>query len=78
MKEMKLKPHIQLSEFFTQIKNCEGNVYFVTNTGNHINLKPTISQIFFQVSFISREELTNGYIYCNNQPDYVLIDNFLE
>lgn len=74
----KLKHNTFLPDFYAQIDSCTRDVYFITNEGNRINLKNVMSQIFFQTTFAHCEEVAHGYVYCQNQLDYDLLDNFLE
>lgn len=74
----KIKANIYLPDLYSQIDICTRDVYFITNEGNRINLKNILSQIFFQTTFAHSKEAVQGYVYCQNQLDYELLDNFLE
>ncbi len=78
MKQKNLKPNTYLPDFFSKIEDCIGEVYYITNEGNRINLKSLMSQIFFQTTFVYNEEATDGHVHCHKPADYALLGDFLE
>ena len=78
MKQKRIKPNIDFSDFFSRVGDCAGEVYFITSAGNRINLKSFMSQIFFQTTFVHNVAAADGHVHCHKPADYALLGDFLE
>ena len=74
----RIKSDISLTDFYSNIAQCTKDVYYISVNGDRLNLKNVLTQIFVQTMLSSSNERTDGYIYCLDENDYVLLDNFLE
>ena len=74
----RIKSDISLTDFYSNIAQCTKDVYYISANGDRLNLKNVLTQIFVQTMLSSSNERTDGYIYCLDENDYVLLDNFLE
>ncbi len=72
---MVLKKGIDYKGFFTNINMCEKDVWLLTEQGDKLNLKSTLSQYVF---IVLRDEVgINGIVYCDEASDYKYIYKYL-
>lgn len=78
MKPKRLKANISLSAFFTDAQSCIGTVFFVTESGDQLNMKTTLSQFLFTTTLSNATEPVIGKIHCSVESDYKRLQNYLE
>ena len=66
---MKLTKQTDLVAFLKTVNCCEGDVYFSSVQGDHLNLKSVLSQYLFSVAAGDREFLLTGEIVCEDEAD---------
>lgn len=74
---MKLKRLEDYLEFMEAVQGCEGDVYFNSAEGDHLNLRSTFCQYLFAAVCGDREFLTQGEIVCAKESDYTNLLPFL-
>lgn len=74
---MKLKKGVDLVALLEEIKTCQGEVCFVTDEGDRLNLKSMLSQYLFVALTGKSKLLEQGRVNCENQQDYRLLEHFL-
>lgn len=78
MNPKRLKANISLSAFFTAAQSCVGTVYFVTEDGDQLNMKTTLSQFLFTTTVSNATEPVEGLIHCSVERDYERLKEYLE
>lgn len=78
MNPKRLKTNISLSNFFNTAQACVGTVYFVTEDGDQLNMKTTLSQFLFTTTVFNAEEPIEGLIHCSVERDYERLKEYLE
>lgn len=73
---MKLIANIDVQTFFKVIAQCNGDVFFHSEEGDHLNLKSTLSQYIFAVIESGGKLLTSGEIICTNVKDEEKLKDF--
>ena len=58
-----------LKEFMKVLNSCEGDVYMVTDEGDRLNLKSTLSQLLGFSALIEGGTVTKARIECTNKED---------
>ncbi len=74
---MKLKQGIDFSAFLHSAKKCRGEIWFVTEDGDQLNLKSLLSEYLFVTAAISSKVAEHGYIKCQLSEDFVCIQKYL-
>lgn len=74
---MKLKPDINIPDFFKAIKACQGNIYFKTDEGDILNLNSALSQWIFITVMDSKDFLLKGNIECTEPDDRKILAEYL-
>ena len=76
---MFLKPNISIVEFLRATNCCTGNVYFLTDSGDRLNLKSELTKYLFLSLAMSdgSAHLLCGKVYCTDAGDYGKLDCFL-
>jgi hypothetical protein len=74
---MKLKHLENYLEFMEAVQGCEGEVYFNSAEGDHLNLRSTFCQYLFAAACGDRDFLTQGEILCARESDYEKLAAFL-
>ena len=74
---MKLKHLENYLEFMEAVRGCEGEVYFNSAEGDHLNLRSTFCQYLFAAVCGDRDFLTQGEILCSRESDYEKLAAFL-
>lgn len=78
MKPQKLKSTISYAAFFSTIHSCKGTVDFITDRGDRLNLKSTLSQLVFTTIIEENDANLTGWIQCSDKQDYELLKNYLK
>ena len=74
---MKLKNLENYLDFMQAVQDCEGEVYFNSAEGDHLNLRSTFCQYLFAAVCGDRDFLTQGEILCSRESDYEKLAAFL-
>lgn len=61
--------NVKLQEFMKVLDTCEGKVYMVTDEGDRLNLKSTLSQMLGFSALIEGGTVTKARIECSNPED---------
>lgn len=77
MKPKKFRKNISYQAFFADVQSCRGTVYFMTDAGDQLNMKTTLSQLLFTAKIADFEEPMIGKIHCSEERDYELLKNYL-
>ena len=56
MKPKKFRPNISYQAFFSDVQSCRGTVYFMTDAGDQLNMKTTLSQLLFTAKLEDEDE----------------------
>lgn len=74
---MKLKKGVSLSSFLKEVQHCSGEVTFQTREGDCLNLKSVLTTYIFITLMMDPEILDSGWVTCEKDPDYSLLDKYL-
>jgi hypothetical protein len=74
---MKIKNDIDINQFFQSIKKCNGEVFFDTDDGNHLNLKSQLSQFFLAILYAKNKDLLGGEIHLTDPSDSSVLHSYL-
>lgn len=66
---MKLKPDIDLPEFFHAVHTCRGEVLFETPEGDRLNLKSALSQFVFTAAVAGQLRALNGRLSYDQEDE---------
>ena len=77
MKPKKFKPNISYQAFFADVHSCRGTVYFMTDAGDQLNMKTTLSQLLFTTKVTDGDFQITGKIHCSEERDYELLKRYL-
>lgn len=61
--------NVDVSEFLEVLDSCEGSVYLLTNEGDKVNLKSTLSRLVGLTRLIEGGKITEACIICKNPSD---------
>ena len=61
--------NFDLKEFMKVLNSCDGEVYMVTDEGDRLNLKSTLSQLLGFSALIEGGTVTKARIECTNKED---------
>ncbi|MBR1758290.1 MAG: hypothetical protein IJ744_06125 [Lachnospiraceae bacterium] len=75
---MRLKEMKEYLSFMEAVKKCQGEVFFDSSEGDHLNLKSTLSRYVFAVICNDKDLLSKGRIVCTEKSDYERLEAFLE
>ena len=60
---------IDVPAFLKVLDECKGNIYLVTNEGDHLNLKSKLSQLVGLTKLIEGGQIAQAFIICDNPED---------
>lgn len=75
---MKIKTNVDLEEFFVQVQQCAGEIWFLSKEGDRLNLGSCLSQCIFTAAFLENPVLLSGEIFCENPTDIETLKSYLE
>lgn len=75
---MKLKAHMDFTMFLHQVRQCTGEVSFVTQDGDRLNLKSVLSEYLFLSAAIASDLIGRGHLEFANPEDETLLEAFRE
>ncbi len=75
---MHLKKGIPLSSLLQRVRLCAGQVWFLTDQGDRLNLKSTLSEFVFLSAAISSSLAEHGVLELQNDADRALLEEYLE
>lgn len=73
---MKIKSNVNVINFLSAVSQCHSDVYFITEEGDNLNLKSTLSQFIFTSVLANAEILENAHIECHNPDDFDRLKDF--
>ena len=68
--------NLDAEKFLAVLDTCEGNVYLVTNEGDRLNLKSTLSQLLGLTKLIRNGKIAEASIFCDNKNDETKLFRF--
>ena len=74
---MKLRHLEHYRDFMEAVQKCEGEVWFDSAEGDHLNLKSTFCQYLFAAVCGDKDYLTTGEIICSKASDYERLGAYL-
>ncbi len=75
---MKLKEKIDMIQFLRNIQKCSSDVWFLSDEGDRLNLKSTLSQYIFSSITNQQKMIQSGNIECADEGDYQVLGAFLK
>lgn len=75
---MKLKENFDLVSFFENIKKCSGEVIFVSDQGDRLNLKSQLSKYIFIAAKQDSALLAKSTLLLSAKSDVQYLEHFLE
>lgn len=73
---MELRESIDYPAFWKAVKACEGDVIFITDDGDRLNLKSTLCQLVLTVYLSGRKHSFHGSILCEFGNDARILREF--
>ena len=59
---MKVRKNADIIQFLKEVRNCPGGVFFVSDSGDRLDLKSVLSQYIFSVA-VNQEKMREGGDY---------------
>lgn len=75
---MNLRKNINITDFLSAVKNCEGDVTFHTSAGDCLNLKSVLSCIVFTSAVLRKADIMKSWIALTKKSDYILLQDYLQ
>ncbi len=77
---MKLKEGIRPVSFLEAVRQCQGDVYFLTEHGDCLNLKSQLTRYVFLAATADETQslIENGSVRCSAPADYQLLAPYLK
>lgn len=72
---MSFKLNVDYRDFFDNVNQCKDEVWLLTDGGDKLNLKSTLSQYVYVV--MNGELNIGGTVYCEDSQDYSFLESFL-
>lgn len=73
---MKLKADINVPVFLQAVQACNGDVCFVTQEGDSLNLKSALSKFVFTAVIAGKLQKLEGSITVQNPQDAILLRDY--
>lgn len=73
---MKLNPDANIPAFLQAVQSCEGEVCFVTQDGDILNLKSALSQFVFTAVVAGKLRELDGHVTVEKKQDEALLQNY--
>ena len=67
---------LDVNELLLAIDSCKGDVYFVTNEGDKINMKSQLCRVIGILRVIEGGQFSGGRFECQHQEDASLLFRF--
>ena len=77
MKPKKFRKNISFQAFFADVQSCRGTVYYMTDAGDQLNMKTTLSQLLFTARIAESDDPITGKIHRPEERDYELLKRYL-
>lgn len=74
---MKLKENIDYSEFLKAIPQCTGEILLITEDGDRLNLKSTLSQFVFIAAIHGQFRFSRATLELTNPDDLEVVKSFV-
>lgn len=75
---MKFKKGADILKFMEDVQSCSGDIFFISQEGDRLDLKSTLSQFLFASVCSDRSFLDRGDVECQQQNDYRKLMTFLQ
>lgn len=75
---MKLRNDLDYRAFLLAVRQCSGEVWYKTSSGDCLNLKSILSEYIFLSTTLSGKPLPEGHVECSQGEDVELLLEFLE
>lgn len=75
---MKFKKGADILKFMEDVQSCSGDIFFISQEGDRLDLKSTLSQFLFASVCSDRSFLDRGDVECLQQNDYRKLMTFLQ
>ncbi|MCM1193122.1 MAG: polya polymerase [Lachnospiraceae bacterium] len=72
-----LRDDIDLAAFFAAVNRCQGEVLFLSEEGDRMNLKSTLCQYLFTSVYLQKDIKLEGQIVCALPEDAETLAPFL-
>lgn len=73
---MKLNPNVNIPAFLQTVQSCKGEVCFVTEEGDILNLKSVLSQFVFAAVIAGKLQRIEGVITVQDSQDEVVLRDY--
>lgn len=73
---MRLNPNVNVPAFLQAVQSCKGEVCFVTQEGDILNLKSTLSQFVFTAVVAGKLQDLEGRVSVQDPQDAILLRNY--
>lgn len=73
---MKLNPAVNIPDFLQAVQSCKGEVCFVTEEEDILNLKSVLSQFVFAAVIAGKLKNMEGFITVQDPHDKILLRDF--
>lgn len=73
---MRLNPNVNIPAFLQAVQSCEGEVCFVTQDGDILNLKSVLSQFVFTTVIASKLQSFEGLITVQDPQDEIRLRDY--
>lgn len=73
----RLRDQISYSAFLQKVKKCSGEVLYLTEDGDTLNLRSALSQLLFSASFMNRDAAKNARISFSDMKDAEILSEFI-
>ena len=74
---MKVRKNADIIQFLKEVRNCPGGVFFVSDSGDRLDLKSVLSQYIFSVAVNQEKMREGGEIVCERAEDYSSLSGYL-
>lgn len=75
---MKLKSNVTTPAFLQAVQHCNGDVYFVTEEGDSLNLKSALSQFIFAAVVAGKLQKPDGEIVLEDPQDALHLRDYCD
>ncbi|SFG22214.1 hypothetical protein SAMN04487761_10854 [Lachnospiraceae bacterium C7] len=75
---MRFKKDVKVMDFLNDVRKCRGDVRFMTEEGDSLNLKSQLSEYIFLASVLTKDILHKGEIMLDDATDLDYIEKYLD
>ena len=74
---MRVRKNADIFQLLKDIENCSGDVFFVSEKGDRLDLKSVLSRYIFSVAVNQEKMRESGEIICERAEDYSSLSGYL-